>query len=240
MSFWPNRGEPDPRPPLGAAYRPVEPVAPRSPAVRPRPGRAAAVPALNHRGRCRRRSLTGFLWSAHRGFTTPATWRRDRSPMQRRHGAARRSADVVYVLCLMQAAFVLLAGLGEMLLMGGNPLYLLLPVAKMVVLFVFAAKVVSGRRWAMIGVIVVQAITLVGLLAAGRRRAAAVARLHAQPGRADHQRRPAGRGDLPVRSMLARRRPCRRPFRSRRRMARRPSWRTACPRRRIPTHRRRW
>ncbi len=72
------------------------------------------------------------------------------------------AADVVYVLCLMQAAFLLLAGLGEVLLMGGNPLYLGLPIAKMVVLFVFAAKVVSGRRWAMIALLVVQGITIVG------------------------------------------------------------------------------
>ena len=33
MSFWPNCGEPDPRPPLGHAYRPVDPVAPAQPAV---------------------------------------------------------------------------------------------------------------------------------------------------------------------------------------------------------------
>ena len=33
MSFWPNRGEPDPRPSLGEAYRPVEAVAPGSPIV---------------------------------------------------------------------------------------------------------------------------------------------------------------------------------------------------------------
>jgi len=71
-------------------------------------------------------------------------------------------ADVVYVLCLMQAGFILLAGLGEMVLMGANPLYLVMPVVKMVVLFVVAAKVVSGRRWAMITLIVVQAITLGG------------------------------------------------------------------------------
>src|SRR5262245_61693865 len=79
--------------------------------------------------------------------------------MARPHGGA---ADVVYVLCLMQAAFVLLAGLGGGLRMGGNPLYLALPIAKMVVLFVFATKVVSGRRWAMIALIVVQGITIVG------------------------------------------------------------------------------
>ncbi|GLY23259.1 GMC family oxidoreductase [Micromonospora sp. NBRC 101691] len=33
MAFWPNRGDPDPRPPLGAPYRRIAPVAPRRPAV---------------------------------------------------------------------------------------------------------------------------------------------------------------------------------------------------------------
>lgn len=33
MAFWPNAGDPDPRPPLGAPYRRVDPVPPRSPAV---------------------------------------------------------------------------------------------------------------------------------------------------------------------------------------------------------------
>jgi cholesterol oxidase len=33
MSFWPNKGEPDPRPPLGQAYQRIDPVLPRTPAV---------------------------------------------------------------------------------------------------------------------------------------------------------------------------------------------------------------
>ncbi|MFI7428625.1 FAD-dependent oxidoreductase [Micromonospora sp. NPDC049836] len=33
MSFWPNKGEVDPRPPLGSAYRRLDPVPPRQPAV---------------------------------------------------------------------------------------------------------------------------------------------------------------------------------------------------------------
>jgi cholesterol oxidase len=33
FALWPNRGEPDSRPPLGQSYRPVAPVAPRQPAV---------------------------------------------------------------------------------------------------------------------------------------------------------------------------------------------------------------
>jgi hypothetical protein len=76
----------------------------------------------------------------------------------RRDGAA----EIVYVLCLLQAAFLLLGGVGEVLLMGGNPAYLVMPLAKMVLLFVFAAKALAGRRWALIAVIVLQGITLTG------------------------------------------------------------------------------
>ncbi|MFC8301072.1 FAD-dependent oxidoreductase [Micromonospora orduensis] len=35
MSFWPNRGEDDPRPPLGSPYRRLAPVPPRNPTVPP-------------------------------------------------------------------------------------------------------------------------------------------------------------------------------------------------------------
>jgi cholesterol oxidase len=39
MAFWPNKGEPDPRPPVGSDYVPVTPVAPIRPAVpEPAPG----------------------------------------------------------------------------------------------------------------------------------------------------------------------------------------------------------
>jgi cholesterol oxidase len=33
MSFWPNKGEPDPRPPVGTPYARIEPVVPVAPAV---------------------------------------------------------------------------------------------------------------------------------------------------------------------------------------------------------------
>jgi cholesterol oxidase len=33
MAYWPNRGQPDPRPPLGSPYARISPVAPTSPAV---------------------------------------------------------------------------------------------------------------------------------------------------------------------------------------------------------------
>ncbi len=37
MSFWPNKGEEDPRPPVVAGYRRLKPVPPRSPVVPPQP-----------------------------------------------------------------------------------------------------------------------------------------------------------------------------------------------------------
>jgi cholesterol oxidase len=33
MAFWPNKGEPDPRPALGSAYRRLSPVEPKNPVV---------------------------------------------------------------------------------------------------------------------------------------------------------------------------------------------------------------
>jgi len=33
MAYWPNKGEADPRPSVGSAYRRIEPVTPRHPAV---------------------------------------------------------------------------------------------------------------------------------------------------------------------------------------------------------------
>jgi hypothetical protein len=71
-------------------------------------------------------------------------------------------ADVVYVLALLQVAFILLATVGELLLMGGGPAYLVLPSVKTVLLLVLAANVVGRRRWALITMIVVQSVTLLG------------------------------------------------------------------------------
>lgn len=72
------------------------------------------------------------------------------------------SSDIVYVLGLLQVAFLMLAAIAEALLMGGNGAYLVVPLAKIVVLLWLGAKIVSGRRWAMITMIVVQSITLAG------------------------------------------------------------------------------
>ncbi|MFZ2502305.1 MAG: GMC family oxidoreductase [Nocardioides sp.] len=46
LAFWPNKGEADPRPELGAAYNPVAPVAPRAPAVPPSAPAALRLPLL--------------------------------------------------------------------------------------------------------------------------------------------------------------------------------------------------
>ncbi|MFW6774121.1 GMC oxidoreductase [Nocardioides sp. CPCC 205120] len=46
MAFWPNKGEADARPPLGAAYERVDPVEPREPAVPPHAPAALRLPIV--------------------------------------------------------------------------------------------------------------------------------------------------------------------------------------------------
>ncbi len=46
MAFWPNKGEQDPRPPLGAAYERIAPVEPVSPAVPPSAPAALRLPIV--------------------------------------------------------------------------------------------------------------------------------------------------------------------------------------------------
>ncbi len=46
MSFWPNRGQADPRPPLGGEYERISPVAPASPAVPPTAPAALRLPIV--------------------------------------------------------------------------------------------------------------------------------------------------------------------------------------------------
>ncbi len=46
MSLWPNKGEPDPRPPLGSPYERVGPVEPREPAVPPSAPGALRLPIV--------------------------------------------------------------------------------------------------------------------------------------------------------------------------------------------------
>jgi len=49
MALWPNKGDSDPRPALGAAYRRVTPVEPRSPAVPPSAPAALRLPIAETR-----------------------------------------------------------------------------------------------------------------------------------------------------------------------------------------------
>jgi hypothetical protein len=74
------------------------------------------------------------------------------------------SLDIVYVLSLLQVAFLLLAAIGEVLLMGGNPAYLLFPIVKSVLLVLFATMALRQRRWALRGLVVIAWITLVGFV----------------------------------------------------------------------------
>jgi hypothetical protein len=79
-----------------------------------------------------------------------------------RRPAANGAGDVVFVLALLQLAGGLLGGLGEVLLMAGNPAYLLVPLAKAAILAVVAGRVAAGR-WAATVMIVVQSVTLAGV-----------------------------------------------------------------------------
>ena len=49
MALWPNKGEPDPRPPLGAAYQRLAPVAAAPPAVPAAPRRRCGCRKPRHR-----------------------------------------------------------------------------------------------------------------------------------------------------------------------------------------------
>jgi cholesterol oxidase len=46
MAFWPNRGQADPRPPLGSSYQRIPPVEPRSPSVPPQAPAALRLPLV--------------------------------------------------------------------------------------------------------------------------------------------------------------------------------------------------
>lgn len=71
-------------------------------------------------------------------------------------------AHVAYVLLLLQAALGVLATLGMILLMGGNPAYAVVGVGEPVLLAVLAAQVARHRRWAWYTVTVVEALAVLG------------------------------------------------------------------------------
>jgi hypothetical protein len=69
---------------------------------------------------------------------------------------------VAHALLVLQGAFGIVATLGMVLLMGGNPAYAVVPLAGCVVLFTLAGLVARRRRWALIAAIVVEGMALGG------------------------------------------------------------------------------
>jgi hypothetical protein len=73
-------------------------------------------------------------------------------------------ANVVFVLLLVQAATVLLATVGELLFMSGLFFYALMPLARVTLLITFGAFALRGHRGALIGLIVLEALSLLGFV----------------------------------------------------------------------------
>jgi hypothetical protein len=70
------------------------------------------------------------------------------------------AAEVVYVLMLLQAAIDVLALLGLLLLMGGNPVYLVVGLGGPALLIVVASAAGRRRRWGLITAVVLECQTL--------------------------------------------------------------------------------
>jgi hypothetical protein len=69
-------------------------------------------------------------------------------------------AHLALVLVLLQSAGTVLAMLGQLLVNGGNPLYV--PVAAAHVIVLLVAVVHLGQRWAAVTVIIVQGLSFFG------------------------------------------------------------------------------
>jgi hypothetical protein len=74
---------------------------------------------------------------------------------------SRGRRDVIAVLVLIEVAAGLLAALGQALLMA-SPLFLVVPVLKVVFLLVVSGRLVRGRRWAVVTMLVVHTLAIVG------------------------------------------------------------------------------
>lgn len=72
--------------------------------------------------------------------------------------------DVVYVLMLLQATFGVVATLGLLVLMGGNPAVTVVPLLYGAALLTLASRAVRRRRWALIATIVVEGGALGGVV----------------------------------------------------------------------------
>jgi len=74
---------------------------------------------------------------------------------------SRGRRDVIAVLVLIEVAAGLLAALGQALFMA-SPVFLAVPVLKTVFLLVVSNRLVRGRRWAVVTMLVVHTLALVG------------------------------------------------------------------------------
>ncbi|WP_203908266.1 hypothetical protein [Rhizocola hellebori] len=72
--------------------------------------------------------------------------------------------NVVFVLLLVQAATILLATVGELLFMSGLFFYALVPLARAVLLITFGSLALRGHRGALIGLVVLEALSLLGFV----------------------------------------------------------------------------
>jgi hypothetical protein len=77
-------------------------------------------------------------------------------------GVTSPKSNVVYVLLLVQVGMSLLATLGELLFMGGNILYAIAPLARITLALIFGVMLLRGRRLALVGIIVLQGLSLIG------------------------------------------------------------------------------
>jgi hypothetical protein len=74
---------------------------------------------------------------------------------------SRGRRDVIAVLVLIEVAAGLLAALGQALFMA-SPLFLAVPVLKTVLLLVVSNRLVRGRRWAVVTMLVAHTLAIVG------------------------------------------------------------------------------
>ena len=67
--------------------------------------------------------------------------------------------QLLLVLALLQAAFGLLAALGQLLFVAGNPAYLAVPLVRAALLVTAAAV---GRRWGVLAILVLEGLSVTG------------------------------------------------------------------------------
>jgi hypothetical protein len=69
---------------------------------------------------------------------------------------------VLYVLALLEAGLAVMAALGQLIAMGGNPLYVAVGLAEAVLYVVAGAAAARGRRYGVVILIVCECVRLTG------------------------------------------------------------------------------